>query len=130
MVWKLESRQIVRENPCNSSPCNNGGTCQRLTADTYQCQCTPGYTGTLCEGKIYSNNLQKSVFHPFSIYGFGLSLWYLQTLLWIVFVLCLVYQMLSVSLDCQLLIAPFSNVYLNLYMDYSSRIIQTQLSKN
>ena len=46
------------------------------------------------------------------IYGFWLSLWYLQTLLCIVFVLCLVYQMLSVSLDCQLLIAPFSNVYL------------------
>jgi hypothetical protein len=55
---------VVRENPCNSIPCSNGGTCQRLTADTYQCQCTPGYTGTLCEGKIYSNNLQKSLKKP------------------------------------------------------------------
>ena len=55
---------VVRENPCNSIPCSNGGTCQRLTADAYQCQCTPGYTGTLCEGKIYSNNLQKSLKIP------------------------------------------------------------------
>jgi len=63
-TYDLLFYNVVRENPCNSSPCSNGGTCQRLTADTYQCQCTPGYTGTLCEGKIYSNNLQKSLKIP------------------------------------------------------------------
>ena len=52
-----------------------------------------------------------------SIYGFSLSLWYLQNLLIVlvfcvmflfsfVFVLCLIYQMLSMSLECSFLITP------------------------
>ena len=35
--------------PCNSSPCNNNGTCTDLRNGLYTCVCAYGYTGTNCE---------------------------------------------------------------------------------
>ena len=33
---------------CADDPCKNGGTCES-NADTYNCTCAEGYTGTTCE---------------------------------------------------------------------------------
>ena len=42
-------------NECNSSPCQNGATCNNTQPPgTYRCDCVPGYNGTNCEiGKSY-----------------------------------------------------------------------------
>ena len=37
-------------DPCQSDPCQNGGTCQ-AQGDNYLCQCLSAFTGTNCEGK-------------------------------------------------------------------------------
>ena len=45
---------ITASNPCNSSPCGNGGTCTSF--DTFfQCTCQPGYTGEVCQIEIGKN---------------------------------------------------------------------------
>ena len=38
-------------NPCNLSPCNNGGIC-KATRNIYECVCKPGYQGRNCEKEI------------------------------------------------------------------------------
>jgi EGF-like domain len=35
-------------NECESSPCENGGTCTDVIGG-YVCTCAPGYTGTNCD---------------------------------------------------------------------------------
>ena len=35
-------------NECASNPCQHGGTCED-EANRYHCQCSPGYTGFMCE---------------------------------------------------------------------------------
>ena len=37
-------------NPCDSSPCKNGGTCEN-DEDTFACNCTEKFEGSTCEGK-------------------------------------------------------------------------------
>lgn len=46
---------IVHEDPCTSSPCQNGGTCNstRPTRQPFSCSCVPGYTGINCENVNY-----------------------------------------------------------------------------
>ncbi len=35
-------------NPCASQPCRNGGTCQSVNGNSYQCICPGGYSGFDC----------------------------------------------------------------------------------
>lgn len=39
---------LTAANPCLSSPCDNGGTCQE-DGDSYKCFCADGFNGTNCE---------------------------------------------------------------------------------
>ena len=43
---------------CRSQPCENGGTCVEL-GDTTICQCSSGFTGSICQGSECVN-----LFHP------------------------------------------------------------------
>ena len=44
------SFSIPETLPCDSSPCENGGTCLNTNSDTsYVCECDPVYCGTNCE---------------------------------------------------------------------------------
>uniref|UniRef100_A0A8D8V766 Delta and Notch-like epidermal growth factor-related receptor n=1 Tax=Cacopsylla melanoneura TaxID=428564 RepID=A0A8D8V766_9HEMI len=38
-------------NPCESGPCQNGGSCtaSNLTAQQFKCLCPPGFSGSLCQ---------------------------------------------------------------------------------
>lgn len=38
-----------REDPCDSGPCLNGGTCSSLENGTILCNCKEGFTGQLCD---------------------------------------------------------------------------------
>ena len=46
-------------NPCDSSPCQNGGICFRSgSREVYVCSCSDGFSGIHCEnGKKYLNSL-------------------------------------------------------------------------
>ena len=37
-------------NPCDSSPCKNGGTCDGIE-DRFICKCVEGFDGDTCEEK-------------------------------------------------------------------------------
>ena len=37
-------------NPCDSSPCKNGGTCEN-DEDTFTCNCTEKFEGPTCDNK-------------------------------------------------------------------------------
>ena len=37
-------------NPCDSSPCKNGATCQSVN-DAFSCECVEGFEGDTCEEK-------------------------------------------------------------------------------
>jgi hypothetical protein len=39
-------------NECQSSPCQNGGSCVQSSPASFSCNCAAGYTGTLCETDI------------------------------------------------------------------------------
>ena len=39
---------VAFTDPCNSSPCNNGGFCKKKKKE-YACICKDGYTGNHCE---------------------------------------------------------------------------------
>ncbi|NXR12276.1 SNED1 protein, partial [Semnornis frantzii] len=45
-LHKLKSKS--EEQNCSLSPCRNGGTCAR-DAESYHCDCPPGFKGQLCE---------------------------------------------------------------------------------
>ena len=37
-------------NPCDSSPCKNGATCQNVNGK-FSCECVEGFEGATCEEK-------------------------------------------------------------------------------
>ncbi|XP_078379883.1 uncharacterized protein LOC144662811 [Oculina patagonica] len=39
-------------NPCDSSPCEQGGTCTKLTSDDFKCDCPTGFKGKRCSENI------------------------------------------------------------------------------
>lgn len=40
---------VVPPGPCESDPCENGGTCQSTDGGDYACECLTGWTGVNCE---------------------------------------------------------------------------------
>nr|XP_006820208.1 PREDICTED: neurogenic locus notch homolog protein 2-like [Saccoglossus kowalevskii] len=44
----MKQCQIIVSNPCDSSPCNNGGTCLD-TSQGFYCVCPQAYTGAQCQ---------------------------------------------------------------------------------
>ncbi|XP_074617699.1 neurexin-4-like [Acropora palmata] len=50
LVYQKDHTYLEIENPCNSSPCLNGGTCQAgFTKTGFRCQCSIGSFGKQCE---------------------------------------------------------------------------------
>jgi hypothetical protein len=43
----------VRSGPCDSNPCENGGTCTPASGSTFTCACVPPYLGATCSGMYY-----------------------------------------------------------------------------
>ncbi|CAG2185964.1 unnamed protein product [Mytilus edulis] len=50
------NQDILKEysgpNPCEPNPCNNGGTCTELTADSINCDCDPAWIGDKCDDPV------------------------------------------------------------------------------
>ena len=66
---------IFLVNPCDSSPCKNGGTCAD-DGDSFNCTCTDKFEGPTCEEK------------GFQFYNFTLksqSWKYLKSTIWLSF---------------------------------------------
>ena len=45
-------------NPCDSSPCKNGGTCAK-DGDSFNCKCTDKFEGSTCEEKGLQFYIEK-----------------------------------------------------------------------
>jgi hypothetical protein len=45
----MASSNVSCNNPCDTLPCRNGGTCNQDGIDTYECTCVANYTGKYCE---------------------------------------------------------------------------------
>ena len=57
---KLSSRPAVNE--CDSSPCQNGGTCEDGVLE-YRCYCSFGFEGLNCEKRMLENVSSTSRAH-------------------------------------------------------------------
>jgi hypothetical protein len=48
-------------DPCASQPCRNGGICQPVNGNSYQCICPSGYSGFDCSTrKLYSYLIRQT----------------------------------------------------------------------
>jgi len=45
-------------DPCNSNPCQHGGTCLRANASHYECVCHHKFIGVDCQHCQYSSSLR------------------------------------------------------------------------
>ena len=51
MIFLKGEKCENREDNCVNSPCLNGGTCANRDTD-FVCECTPGWTGKVCEENL------------------------------------------------------------------------------
>ena len=49
------------EDPCQSSPCNEGKCISTEDGDSYKCVCREGFYGENCEKGTYTENIVKSL---------------------------------------------------------------------
>jgi hypothetical protein len=42
----------IHKDPCESSPCKNGGICRQIFYYNYECLCMQGFSGSDCQTKI------------------------------------------------------------------------------
>ena len=47
---------VVAVDPCNPNPCREGGTC-RAEGHSFECSCSSGYCGGMCETLCSSGNI-------------------------------------------------------------------------
>ena len=50
--------RVFLVNPCDSSPCKNGGTCAK-DGDNFNCKCTDKFEGSTCEEKGLQFYIEK-----------------------------------------------------------------------
>ena len=53
------SHYLFAEFVCDSSPCNNNGTCIPTGPTNFTCGCDIGYSGLQCNGKINKVHVLK-----------------------------------------------------------------------
>ncbi|XP_030830249.1 uncharacterized protein LOC577184 isoform X4 [Strongylocentrotus purpuratus] len=52
-VYTIYVEELIYENLCEPSPCENGGAClYDVTSNTTSCSCPPGFGGPVCENKV------------------------------------------------------------------------------
>lgn len=49
--WTIGKNCESTFNPCQVSPCNNGGTCSKRRTLAFECACSPDFTGLRCNQK-------------------------------------------------------------------------------
>ena len=55
-------------NVCDSSPCQNGGTCSVTSAGAWSCSCRPGYSGNACSCKCTNHDLSMKMRYMHTLY--------------------------------------------------------------
>ena len=58
-IFEIYNMVIFLVNPCDSSPCKNGGTCAN-DGDNFNCKCTEKFEGATCEEKGLQFYFEKS----------------------------------------------------------------------
>ncbi|XP_067093535.1 neural-cadherin [Osmerus mordax] len=65
--------QRCAPSPCGPASCRNGGTCQALSVDSFQCRCAEGFRGQRCEvGQVKAQRL--AALSPSSILAISMCL--------------------------------------------------------
>ena len=54
-IWLNFAFVLLPDDACNPNPCLNQGICQPF-ADSYQCTCPQGYSGTNCQSELYQGS--------------------------------------------------------------------------
>ena len=65
----------IRDSPCSSQPCENGGTCEGFGLEDFMCICPPGYTGDVCGELLVPKSkclYSQPVIKEFKIFILGL----------------------------------------------------------
>lgn len=65
---------LVDIDPCSSAPCLNGAICTSVSPMTFNCQCTPDYTGTTCSLRKFLHMQQNFLNNHFNIFYVHLPL--------------------------------------------------------
>ena len=52
---------LFSTGPCDTEPCQNGGTCMEGYGDETNCNCIPGFTGDSCEHDVQNCPAEENV---------------------------------------------------------------------